>query len=81
MRRFRFTDPGFEGDFAEFAELRREQPEAVEAVVGDILAAVRAEGLPALLRFAREFDGVELDEQSIRVGPAEIEQERLRYRR
>jgi histidinol dehydrogenase len=74
MRRFRFTDPNFESDFAAFADLRREQPEAVEAVVGDILAAVRTEGLPALLRFAREFDGVELDEDSIRVSPAEIEQ-------
>jgi histidinol dehydrogenase len=74
MRRFLFTDPNFESDFAAFADLRREQPEAVEAVVGDILAAVRTEGLPALLRFAREFDGVELDEDSIRVSPAEIEQ-------
>src|SRR5882757_8310914 len=73
MRRFRFTDPDFETAFSAFVDERRETPEEVDAVVRDVIAAVRAEGLPALLRFAKDFDGVALDEQSIRVSEAEIE--------
>src|SRR3954452_17372267 len=73
MRRFNFTDPGFEAAFSAFIEERRETPEEVDAIVRDVIAAVRAEGLTALLRFAKEFDGVSLDEQSIRVSEAEIE--------
>jgi histidinol dehydrogenase len=72
MRRFRFTDPEFQTTFGAFVEERRETPEDIDAIVRDILSAVRAEGLQALLRFAREFDGVELDETSIRVSAAEI---------
>ena len=73
MRRFHFTDPDFETTFSAFIEERRETPEEVDAVVRDVIAAVRAEGLAALLRFAKEFDGVALDEHSIRVSEAEIE--------
>jgi len=73
MRRFRFEDPDFETAFAAFVEERRDTPVEVDAVVGDIIAAVRREGLSAVLRFAREFDGADLDEQSMRVSDAEIE--------
>jgi histidinol dehydrogenase len=73
MRRFRFTDPDFETAFAAFVDERRDTPEEVDAIVRDVLAAVRAEGLAALLRFAKAFDKVELDEGSIRVGEAEID--------
>jgi histidinol dehydrogenase len=73
MRRFRFTDPDFETAFTAFIEERRETPEEVDSVVRDVIAAVRAEGMPALLRFARAFDKVELDETSIRVSEAEID--------
>ncbi|HEY2356186.1 MAG TPA: histidinol dehydrogenase [Phenylobacterium sp.] len=73
MRRFRFTDPNFETAFSSFVDERRETPEEVDAVVRDVIAAVRAEGLAALLRFAKDFDGVELDERSIRVSQAEID--------
>jgi len=73
MRRFRFTDPDFEMAFCAFVDERRETPEEVDAVVRDIIAAVRAEGLAALLRFAKDFDGVALDELSIRVSEAEID--------
>jgi histidinol dehydrogenase len=72
MRRFRFTDPGFEAAFTAFVEERRETPEEVDAIVRDVLAAVRLEGLDALLRYARDFDKVELDETSIRVSADEI---------
>jgi histidinol dehydrogenase len=73
MRRFRFTDPDFETAFSAFVDERRETPEEVDTVVRDVIAAVRAEGLEALLRFARDFDGVALDEHSIRVTEAEID--------
>jgi histidinol dehydrogenase len=73
MRRFRFTDADFETAFTAFIEERRETPEEVDAVVRDVIAAVRTEGLTALLRFAKDFDRVELDEKSIRVSEAEIE--------
>ncbi len=72
MRRFRFEDSGFQAAFTDFVEARRGAPEDVDAIVRDVLAAVRTEGLPALLRFAREFDKVALDETSIRVTPEEI---------
>ena len=73
MRRFRSTDPDFDARFTAFIDERRETPEDVDLIVRDVLAAVRAEGLPALLRFAREFDRVELDATSIRVSQAEID--------
>jgi histidinol dehydrogenase len=73
MRRFNFSDPNFATAFAAFVEERRETPEDVDAIVRDVLAAVRGEGLAALLRFAREFDRIELDENSIRVSEAEID--------
>ena len=72
MRRFRFSDPDFVATFAAFIDERRETPDEVDAIVAEVLAAVRAEGLAALLRYAREFDGVDLDEGSIRVSQAEI---------
>lgn len=73
MRRFRYSDPGFEAAFSAFVEERRETPEEVDAIVRDVIAAVRAEGLAALLRYAREFDGVEVDETTIRVTAEELE--------
>jgi histidinol dehydrogenase len=72
MRRFASSAPGFEADFRAFVEERRDTPEDVDAVVRDVLAAVRAEGLAALLRFAREFDKVAVDEGNIGVSAAEI---------
>jgi histidinol dehydrogenase len=73
MRRFRYTDPGFEAAFSAFVEERRETPDDVDATVRDVIAAVRAEGLAALLRFARQFDKVEIDEANIRVSQDEID--------
>ncbi|MGA0604840.1 histidinol dehydrogenase [Phenylobacterium sp. VNQ135] len=72
MRRFAYTDPDFQAAFAGFVAERRDTPEDVDAIVRDVLAAVRAEGLPALLRFAREFDRIELTEATIRVTEDEI---------
>ena len=73
MRTFRLTDPQFETVFADFIEERRDTPEEVDTAVRDVLAAVRREGLPAVLRFGREFDRADLTETTIRVTPEEIE--------
>jgi len=72
MRRFNSDDPGFDAAFAAFVGERRETPEDVDAIVRDVLAAVRAEGLEALLRFARTFDKIELTEATLRVSAEEI---------
>jgi histidinol dehydrogenase len=72
MRRFRFSDPGFQAAFSAFVAERRETPEEVDSIVRDVLAAVRAEGVTALLRYAREFDKVELTEATLRVSADEI---------
>ncbi|HZZ36644.1 MAG TPA: histidinol dehydrogenase, partial [Caulobacteraceae bacterium] len=72
MRRFRFNDPGFEAAFTAFVAERRETPEEVDAIVRGVLADVRAEGVAALLRYAREFDKVELTEATLRVSEAAI---------
>ncbi|WP_296598714.1 histidinol dehydrogenase [Phenylobacterium sp.] len=72
MRRFHFADPGFRTAFLAFVAERRDTPEEVDAIVRDVLAAVRAEGGEALLRYAREFDKVELTEATLRVSADEI---------
>lgn len=73
MRRFTFDDPGFTTAFSAFVGERRDTPQDVDAVVADVLSAVRTEGVEALLRFAREFDKVELTEDTLRVTAEEIE--------
>ncbi len=72
MRRFQFDQPGFAGAFADFVAERRETPDEVDLIVRDVLHAVRTEGVTALLRFAREFDRVELTEETLRVSADEI---------
>ncbi|WP_297693942.1 histidinol dehydrogenase [Phenylobacterium sp.] len=73
MRRFRFSEPNFKVSFASFVEERRETPADVDAVARRVIEAVRAEGLPAVLRFTSEFDKVELEEAGLKVSEAEIE--------
>jgi histidinol dehydrogenase len=72
MRRFHHDDPGFDAAFAAFVAERRETPEEVDAVVRDVLAAVRSDGVSALLKYARDFDKVDLTEATLRVSADEI---------
>jgi len=72
MRRYVFSDPDFDLRFTQLVEARRDTPEDVETIVRDVLHAVRTEGVAALLRYARDFDRVELTEASLRVTPEEI---------
>lgn len=72
MRRFRFSEPGFRAAFSAFVNERRDTPEDVDLVVRDVLASVRTEGVAALLRYAHQFDRVELTEATLRVSADEI---------
>jgi histidinol dehydrogenase len=73
MRRFRSSDAGFDTAFRAFLDERRGAPADVDAAVAKVLAAVQAEGLAAVLRFSREFDGADLTESTVRVTAEEIE--------
>ena len=73
MRRFDAKDPGFDQSFRAFLDERRGTPADVDAAVREIIGQVRAGGLEALLRLAERFDRVELDAETIRVPPEEIE--------
>ena len=73
MRRFNTSDPGFQAEFAAFANTRRGSPAEVDLAVAEIIERVRAEGLPALLDYTRRFDSAELDETTIRVTADEID--------
>ena len=73
MRWFRHSDPDFETAFAAFVDERRDTPEEVDSAVRDVLAAVRAEGIEAVLRYSRAFDKAELTETTLRVTQDEID--------
>ena len=73
MRRFNVSDPGFEAEFAAFLDAPRGSPAQVDSAVAAIVEAVRAEGLPAVLRFAEQFDHASLTEATLRVTADEIE--------
>ena len=74
MRRFRFTDPDFKTVFTAFLEERRGQPADVDAAAAEVIAAVKARGLEAVLDYTARFDRVTLTEQTIRVTAEEIAQ-------
>jgi histidinol dehydrogenase len=73
MRRFDVSAPDFDTAFDAFLAEPRGAPADVEAAVAAIIAEVRAEGPAALVRLSREFDQVELTEDTLRVRPEEIE--------
>ncbi len=73
MRRLNVSDPGFEAEFRAFLDTPRGSPAQVDAAVATIVEAVRVEGLPAVLRFAEQFDHASLTEATLRVSADEIE--------
>ncbi len=74
MRRLDVSDLSFEAEFAAFLAEPRGAPADVEASVARVIAAVRAEGTEALLRFSREFDGADLTVESLRLSQTEIDE-------
>lgn len=73
MIRLATTDPGFEAAFTALLNQARETTESVDEAVAAIIAAVRAEGDAALLRYTERFDRLALTAERLRVGMAEIE--------
>ncbi|MDH6230366.1 histidinol dehydrogenase [Mesorhizobium soli] len=70
----RTSDTDFETRFAAFLTTKRETSPDVEAVVRDIIAAVREQGDRALVDYTRKFDRADLDALGIAVSRADIEQ-------
>ena len=70
MRRFDARAPDFDSAFQAFLEEPRGAAADVDAAVAGIIAEVKAEGLAAVLRLGKRFDGADLDEGSIRVTAA-----------
>lgn len=66
------ADPEFEARFTGYLDSGREEAAAVDSVVADILARVAKEGDAALLRYTKDFDGVDLTADRLRIGPEEI---------
>lgn len=73
MRRFIASDPAFPAAFAAFLAEPRGAPADVDAAVAGVIAAVRREGVAALLRFSADFDRADLTEDTLRVSEAEID--------
>jgi histidinol dehydrogenase len=74
MKRLDTRDPGFEAGFAALLDMARETTAKVDAVVADILAAVRAGGDAALLDLTARFDRwTPADAAALRVTPGEID--------
>ncbi|MEY4251112.1 MAG: histidinol dehydrogenase [Pseudomonadota bacterium] len=73
MRRFNVSDPGFATAFRAFLHEERGSAAEVDVAVAAIVQAVKTEGLPAVLRFAEQFDRASLTEVTLRVTADEIE--------
>ena len=73
MKRLDTADPGFGAAFAALLDEARETTEQVDDAVATILAAVRAEGDAALLRYTARFDRLTLTAETLRVTAAEID--------
>jgi histidinol dehydrogenase len=72
-KRMNSVDAGFKQAFDAFIAQDREGGADVAAVVRDIIAAVRADGLAAVKTYTRKFDGFELTDAAIRVSAEEID--------
>lgn len=73
MRRFNVSDPGFAAAFRAFLHEERGSAAEVDVAVAAIVQAVKSEGLPAVLRFAEQFDRAALTEATLQVTADEIE--------
>ena len=71
MKRLHYPSTGFDRFVASLPRASRPRPK-LDQVVARIVAAVRRDGDPALLRFTQRFDGVRLATSALRVRPSEI---------
>lgn len=74
MTRFlRSTEASFAHDYARLIAQRGERLDEAEAGAREIVAAVRARGLAAVLELTAKHDGLELQADELRVTPEEIQ--------
>ncbi|HSZ52863.1 MAG TPA: histidinol dehydrogenase [Caulobacteraceae bacterium] len=73
MRRFEASAPDFDRQFDAFLAEPRGAEADVDAAVAAVIAAVRADGVEALLRFTREFDRAVLSAGTLALSREEIE--------
>jgi histidinol dehydrogenase len=73
MRRFEASAPDFDRQFDAFLAEPRGSEADVDLAVAAVIAAVRAEGVEALLRFTREFDRAVLSAGTLALSREEIE--------
>ncbi len=72
-QRLNTSDAGFPAAFDAFVALDRDGGADVAAIVAEVIASVRKEGLVALKRLTEKFDGFALADETLRVTAAEIE--------
>ncbi len=68
------TEPGFEDAFAALLSAKREDSPDVDAVVGDIIADVRARGDAAVIELTARFDRVTLTPATLRMSDDAVAQ-------
>jgi histidinol dehydrogenase len=73
VKRMNSADAGFKQAFDAFIAQDREGGADVAAVVRDIIAAVRADGLAAVKTYTQKFDGFALTDGNIKVSADEID--------
>ena len=66
------SQSNFEKLFSQLLEKRRETGEDVTDIVSSILSTVRKEGNNAVIDYTKQFDHVQLDQDSMRVKKEEI---------
>ena len=67
MRTLESNDKGFEQALTTLLDQRHDELAGVEARVREIIAAVRSNGDQAVIRYTREFDGVEITAKAMEV--------------
>ncbi len=72
-RLLRSTDASFHHDYARLIAHRGERIDEAEAAAREIVAAVRARGVDAILELTAKYDGLALKAEDLRVTPQEIE--------
>jgi histidinol dehydrogenase len=65
-------DKGFEAAFTAFLLTKREVSEDVDKVVREIIASVRKDGDKALIAYTKQFDRLDMTEETLRVTADEI---------
>jgi len=67
------ASPGFEAAFAAYLATGREEAVEVDSAVALILARVAAEGDSALIAYTKQFDGIEVGAEGLRITGDEID--------